>query len=463
MRVWPIYLLLILFLALAALFAAVMHDPHNSWFDEVVEWPVLGGPVLVVREMYLEHETPVGLNSPQARMEMGIEPVQGEESSAWVLVDGTSYIAERVWLAEGKALHSEPDRDASVVFRMPVTANVAVLQSADGWREVRYRHWSGWIPDGSSSPRTAGPPLGSGRQPVVAQEARSPSATRLARVRDLLGPEAQSERLGATYEFLTDVDDPELLARLDAVAGQLEAAYRQRYGLDPIGRAKGAVALFASEERYREFQGDDERLAGLAPRAHVGGGVVALYRGDQPTDEVAATLVHELVHLINARALGPALPAWLEEGLADDLATSRIDRRGRVLPGTLGGAETRSGDQVRMTGGLAARVNAARAVAERRAPSIETLVEMSWESFVRASERDLHYALATEWIRYLLEAEDGEYAEPFRNWLGAIADGGRADAEALRRSLGKSWYELDRGFRIWLQFQNEKPRIAVKS
>ena len=58
-------------------------------------------------------------------------------------------------------------------------------------------------------------------------------------------------------------------------------------------------------------------------------------------------------HLLNRRAIGPALPPWLDEGLAEDLAQSRVEGR-RVVGGTLAEVVLRAGPAWESHGGLAA-------------------------------------------------------------------------------------------------------------
>src|SRR6185436_7649016 len=100
-------------------------------------------------------------------------------------------------------------------------------------------------------------------------------------------------------------------------AGAVDAAYRARYGLDLAGAPAETVVLFRRRRSYDEYL---QRTGGplAAETGHFAGGVVALYREGRLLEDVRATLVHELVHALGRRGLGPALPPWLDEGMADD-------------------------------------------------------------------------------------------------------------------------------------------------
>jgi hypothetical protein len=256
-------------------------------------------------------------------------------------------------------------------------------------------------------------------------------------------------RLGP-YPLYTDLADPGLVFFLDRVAAAVEPAYRRRYGREPVGEAAEVIVLFAGEEGYRAFQDADRQLADLPASGHTGYGLVALYLGGRRRDEVAATLVHEIAHLLNRRSVGPALPPWLDEGLAADLATSAIGPAGDLHPDTLGGAIERGAGRVDYYGAQAAIRRLAAALTDRALPPLPRLFALDWEAFVRSDRLDLHYAAAGFFWRYLLQGEGGALAGPARAYLASTADGGAADAETLRIELDRTWADLEDGFEAWV-------------
>ncbi|MGH2628331.1 MAG: hypothetical protein ACRDHY_16965 [Anaerolineales bacterium] len=234
------------------------------------------------------------------------------------------------------------------------------------------------------------------------------------------------------------------------MAAAFEDAYRGRYGLAPVGEPAETVVLFAGEAAYRAFQEREAQLAGLAASGHTVPGPVALFDGGRGRAEVAGTLVHELAHLLNRRAIGPALPSWLDEGIADDLALSRIDEAGRLAPGTLGGAVVQEGHRRELFGAPAVLHRLAAGIEEERLRPLPELLDLDWGPFVAGAGARLHYAQASFWVRYLLDGEGGALAPAFRAFLAGVAAGGSVAPEALRSRLSRSWEELEAGFRAWL-------------
>jgi hypothetical protein len=285
--------------------------------------------------------------------------------------------------------------------------------------------------------------------PALPLPGRPPSPELLARASVRLREPRRDLALGP-YATVTDVTDPVLLARLDGLAGQVEDLYRRRYGVAPVGEPREAIVLYARKEDYRQVAREDERIAAIASAGHTVHGLVMLYAADRPADEIGATLVHELVHLLNRRALGPALPPWLDEGIAEDLAQSRPDSRGLLVPGTLSGSAILAVDHIELRGALAAALMLQRTLAAGEIPRVETLIATPWEEFVAAG-RQQSYDAALLWVRYLMDGEGGSLRPAFTGYLGEIAAGGTVDGEELRRRLDRPWPLLDLGWHAWLQ------------
>jgi formamidopyrimidine-DNA glycosylase len=322
-------------------------------------------------------------------------------------------------------------------------------------------------PSSSDLPRPIEPPLGRAVVPPRPLPALPPDPVRLEEARTLLGegrPAAPEQSLGG-YLLLTDLEDPALVARAMAVVSGLEVLYFERYGRPPVGEPREAIVLFESEADYRRFQAGEPRLAGIGGTTGLASrGLVATFRGERSDDELLGTLVHELGHLLNRRALGPSLPSWLDEGLADDLGASRIDREGRLLPGSWSRTLDAQEREIRISGGEAAL----RDLAELFAPAetkpgksqdlaaatdaasridLGAMLALEWEEFVAEEGAELHYAAATAFIRMLLAAPASSGL--FRDWLTSVAAGSSPAAEDLRMKLGRSWPELERALALW--------------
>jgi hypothetical protein len=245
------------------------------------------------------------------------------------------------------------------------------------------------------------------------------------------------------YRFLGEVAPP---ASWDRLAGALDAEYFERVGLAPLGAPRETVVLFADRARYRAFQIEQPRLAGLRAAGHTASGVVALALDADDAEGSEATFVHELVHLVNRRALGPALPPWLDEGLAEEFAQARIDpQTGRFLWGERRGGVRREGQRLETSGALAGLERLGRALASPAPPTLARLVALDWEAFV-ADPAELSYPHAHEWVDFLF-ASDPARAAAFRAYLSGIARGQPAGPETLERALGARLAELEPDFR----------------
>ena len=406
---------LALVLGVVGLVAWATHHPHHELVRRAEAWPAVGPWVERFRVAY----SGVG-QAPPAEEEVG---ERGAEVEAVGVPDGVPPAAAGGPEADGPPLPGPPRAAAPGV--------------------------------GAG----AGPPLGSAARPVLPLPGRPPESEHLEAAKALLGVERPAGRLGP-YDLYTDAAHRGAWAHLDRLAAEVEGVYRRRYGRPPLGESREAVVLFAEESDYRRFQAREERLGGLPAGGHAGAGMVSLYLGGRRREEVAATLVHELGHLLNRRAVGPALPPWLDEGIADDLASSRVGPAGDLRPAELGGAVVVSGERVDYHGALASLRQLDAAFAAGAQPRIERLVALDWESFVRSEDRPLHYAMAGFFVRYLIEGEGGALAPAFRRFLAGVAAGGDVAGEALRRETGRSWSVLERGLREWVHAEVGRTTLA---
>jgi hypothetical protein len=306
---------------------------------------------------------------------------------------------------------------------------------------------------GEPAPSSAAAARPAGARPVRPVEARRPDPSRLKRARARLAGRETASFLGP-YALYTDLQDKVRIQYLDRLAAQMEDIYRARYGRQPIGQPAEAIVLYAQESDYQAIQGQDAQLARLSASGHSGYGIVVLFDEGRPRYEVGSTLVHELAHLLNRRALGPLLPSWLDEGIADDLAQSQVSDAGRLQPGTLGGLTVRYGARIQMFGPRSALQQLVVALEEGKTLPLPELLALDWSSFV-SHEGSLSYAQSSFWVRYLLDGEGGALAPKFHAFLDAIAAGEPPAPEALRQRLGRSWPELETGFRAWVLAQRE--------
>jgi hypothetical protein len=338
-----------------------------------------------------------------------------------------------------------PDETAEAMLTLEGPQRFSFLERQGEWARVRLGGLDGWVPV-TVETLLADPPLGRDPAPVLPVPGLKADPRLLDLARRLVG-EMREGKLGE-YSLLTDVTDAVFLRDLEATARGVADAYVRRYGLTIRHPPAATVILFRREADYRTFQGEETQLVGLKPRGHTGHGVVALYRGTQADGEVSATLTHELVHLINRRALGPALPPWLNEGMAEDVSLSFRHPDGRIDFSRLAGGKERTGSSTyRLRLGHASLERLRRGAAELK--PVEELVRMDWETFVSPGDEEVHYAHSAFWIRYLLE--DPDLAPRFRAYLARVAGGTPLTPATAEGALGYDWATLDAGFREFLQ------------
>ena len=306
-----------------------------------------------------------------------------------------------------------------------------------------------WSRDPMLSRNDAPLPLGNDPAPALPLPGRRADADRLAEAVSLFAAPPAETRLGG-YSLMTDVEDPALVARVAAVAAETEPLYLSRYGLALAGTAAEAIVLYRSEEAYRRLEERSERIRGLASRGHVGWGLVALYAGEgREIESVEAVLRHELAHLLNRRALGPALPAWLDEGIADDFAAFELDPSLEPRESPLESLRTVYGARIELRGALAGLERLAAAIDAGRSPPLRSLFDLDWSEFVAEPASGLHYAASAWVVRYLLDESTG-HRLAFRSFLRQVARGGQAGAADLERALEAPLSDIEPGWRAYV-------------
>ncbi len=442
-------LLILVLLAGFGFVAWLSREPEAPIFARAERWPVVGGAVERLRRAYLPA-------APQPT-ELAADP-------------GPSVLAdpEWIWIGLGAALRAAPSPDA-VLIELTVRLDSYPVLSRDrgGWLLVRRRDGAtAWFDPGASRDLT--PPLGIDPAPVLPVAARSASPERLAAARTLLDGGGSTGRL-AGYRLLTDVEPGALLERCLVALERVDATYRDRYGVTPIGEPAETVVLFAHQPAYRTFVSPDG-LDDLDPASTVGhtvGGAVALFVGSREDWEVVATLIHEIGHLLNRRALGPALPPWLDEGIAEDLAHFALPSV--LVPGVdpYAGLRRDFAGRFELVGSLAGLSALRDERLAGRLESLESLAAMDRLEFSGSHRSALRYAQSGLWVRLLVEGDPSpEITAGFRNFLRAIASGSQPTPAALLEHLGAQdpgieWQEIERRFVDYLDAETMRAGLEA--
>ena len=337
----------------------------------------------------------------------------------------------------GTRLRVAPDPAALSLAVVDAEVTLPVSSRCGAWAEVRWGGYRGWVrPDD-----TAGPDLEGG--------ARAADAARLSRARSAMRRPVREARLGP-WLLVTDVA-PADLPGLDAVASHVAEAFVARTGLAAAPGPDQAVVIFSGTARYRAFAEADGSPIPWIP-GHAGAGLAAFALGRNPL-ETRLLLVHELTHLLTQNSLGGKTPAWLAEGLAEDLAWCRVDAAGRLQPETLDlhvesnsdpgtTVVRRSGPRVTVDGWLP-RARAG------RLPPLAALLSSDSALFANPAERRDAATASTQLIRWCLA--DPARASAFREFLLAVSLGGAADATALAAALGMDARTLQDAFLTYVR------------
>ncbi|MBI4563934.1 MAG: hypothetical protein HY716_04475 [Planctomycetes bacterium] len=243
----------------------------------------------------------------------------------------------------------------------------------------------------------------------------------LTRMRDEIGPHAESVRVDDVFFLVTDAGLPAIetaTATIRRLSVYLQSAYFFTKPTAPIRiyalRNHKSYVAFAhkSLKRYPStpfgFYLPDERLMVLNLETGTG------------------TLAHELVHPLLTDDF-PATPAWFNEGFASLFEHSETRPDGRIVG--------KSNWRLR---------NLRAALKEVR---IESLIRTRADEFY-SDDRGLHYAAARYVCLYLQEAG---LLESFYREFRATANVDQTGKTALEKVTGRSLEEFDRHWRAWVE------------
>jgi len=413
---------LLALVSLAVWAAWLTGHPESRSLDWVARWE----PAAPWVERFRETFSPAGA-APV--------PAAGETPPPIVLVpaDPRSFDAkDRIWVPQGTEVRAAPSLEAPMVRRVEATSNPAVAERRGDWYRIRRAgapEPEGWVHLADyRDPRTAAPTP----EPAAPLPAAPPDPEALAAARALMAPAGREQDCGG-YLLVTDSDLPDLAAVCGRLVAALDGAYAAAFGVEPLGEAAEAILLFAERDAFRRFAREVSGVrVGYAGHARAARGYLALPAGS--LDETVRTLFHELTHLVSRRALGPALPRWLAEGLADFLG----DGAGPDGLGTVRRALGAEGEALRLQGAYAAGL----------AGPLARLVTLGVEEF-DGTGPSFDYEQSAFFVRYLLG--DPELAPRFRAYLGTLASGAPYDSHAFRHALAVEWATLDADFERWVR------------
>lgn len=427
-------------------FVLMTRRPDHPVFDWMAERPFVGPIFDELRRPYLRRERALARTNSERGTRSDLPADVDLEGDALSRI-GRSPEVDTEWIGIGARIHASPE-GGEVLDMTQRLANYRVRTRLGAWIEIEMFDGStGWVD--RSRPRDLRPPLGETPEPPGPLRARPADPARLKLAREAMGRAARRLEI-AGYQVWTDVEGrAQLFEGLRARLERAERDYEALYGRRPVGEPAESLVLLARIDDYLIVQEQVRGLEGIrGSLGHAAGGLAVAAVGRRPRGEVESTVLHEVAHLLNRRALGPSLPAWLSEGLAEHFSS--------LGPALLRGERPERAAQFRRVEGSTALYSGPRAalrlLAERaqvgRLPDLQDLLEMDADEFVRGPEAPLRYAASSFFIDFLLN--DSAFAGRFREFLDDVAGGGAVDAQSLSARLDRDWARLDLQFNQWL-------------
>lgn len=520
-NVFPI-LMICLVLTLGGGFAWLTHHPESPWLEKATTWPGVGPLAKRFRDAYLgpaptlvmgedgqlregspsevspqepraeperiarkERSASAGQRDAARKPQVTNEPPPEPETSkpepvnepiqlseAWIEAETRRFEpvpppppprpSDAIDLTQASAwewfLPGQPLAESiapAVVPGEPLSsmAYLPIFDRDGTWAEVVYRGRRTWIDTSWKPPHSRR----KAHRGIVRQRyepVRTSDREQLEKARKILGIDRPVRYLGP-YQLFTDIEDEELLDFLDLTARKAEDAYFARFARLPSGDPTRSIVLFAHKSDYQSYA-SNEMLANTG--GHAGSGMLVFFAEDRPRFDLARTLVHEVAHLMNARALTRFLPPWLEEGTASVLGSVWMEDpiEAAVVVGR--SADSRF-TMSRVAGGT---LHLGKLLETNQLAKLETLFKIEYELFHRPEIQSYAYSHSASFLRFLLDAEDGRFKEGFLKFLGKIAAGFGADSKLLLKLLDIDADELDLRYRAWLrqQVEDQKKRQA---
>lgn len=354
---------------------------------------------------------------------------------------------EWIWVLPGNRVLAEVGAEAEVGVALEAMAHLPVLERRGDWAQVVFAGERGWVNTSWQPPYSRR----KARRGILREKADptlGSDADELRKARQILGIRRSSRRLGA-YDVYTDVEDEELLSFLNSAASHAEAAYFSRYGRLPSGNPRRTVVLFAREQDYRAYS-ESSFPGGGTNSGHAGSGVLAFFAEGRPRETLVRTLVHEITHLLNDRALARRLPTWLEEGLASDLGGLWIESAATVV--TEGEPRLTQPEGWRSIGSRPELrlIHLGKILDGGLLPPVGILWSMDYSQFHSPAIENSAYSQSAAVVRYLMDGEGGRFTDGFRTYLQRIAIGHGTNPKLLLKILDTDLESFDRGFRAWV-------------
>ncbi len=297
------------------------------------------------------------------------------------------------------------------------------------------------------------------QQSRLTPEERARALTRLVEVAEQKIDREHRRRL-ETQRFIviTDAEDESVV---DILAGNMESIFSIFHAmfdahLEPLPEHfRSVVYLFRSEASFRQV------ASALGIGGRPGGfyrspGFLAFHQEVNYFDQLLHTVLHEAFRAFSDSHLRPpgrTLPRWVEEGLAEYFANSKI-QKGRLVPG-----KVMHGKYAIAHGGGARRLqsvtnwnlNEARSALRRReAPTVAELLEATRTTFY-GDRREHYYGFSWLFVHFLHHGrEEWEARQPLGEMLLYLTEG-YSGRDALEIAFGVTPNEVQSEFERYVR------------
>ena len=460
-------------------FAYFTQNPDSPWLVRAEQWPWIGDTVGKFREGYgpapeeptwKPPKTEVVLVQPDGSSGKGaeggrdlggirlVEPgtVPGSSSSRSTPLESETLpvprpILEHRWFLPGHLLYEQAGA-ASPKTRLTSMARLPILAWEEPWAEVLLAAEPMWL-DTSRHPKITEVDrvaIHPGNKRWLDQR----SNERIAAAQELLGTKGPVATIGR-HDIYSDLQDPRLFRQLEVVNQLVPAGYSARYGRVAAGPYDWGMVLFSREQDYRAFARESKTPRPDKAGGHAEHGFIAVYLERQSLTEFLCIVAHEQSHLLNKRTFSDELPPWLEEGLATDLGYLWVEDVAAQLT-DLQGRERLE----KVVGWEASLVQLQQFMKGSDPPALDVLWAMDRDAFYQNADWTYPYSAAV--VRFLLDADDGRYADGFRSFLARIAEGEKPDRNTLLQALGVDGTSLEPRILKWIAEDTLRARKRVE-
>jgi len=215
--------------------------------------------------------------------------------------------------------------------------------------------------------------------------------------------------------LLTDVSDEALLKWLVAMPAAARYIFEKKWGRTRAPAPGSVVFLFESAEAEREFSS-----VACGATELLGERIASLALSGKGRAWDRARLLHQIGHVYARDVLGEGVPAWIEEGFADEFA--------------------RAGIPVEIVEGWRAVHYPKRSLPSPPVATVPEILAAGAEIFGREPAAEARRLEALLFFRYL--AGDRKFL-PFRDF---VTSGGKLDPPALEEALRRKIGAIERGY-----------------